>query len=304
MIAASAPGKLNLSFGVGALDGHGFHSVMSLYQAVDIWETVTVEPAEEWQVGVSGRAISEQLTMIPTDRTNLVVRAGLALAQQLDLAHTQPIHYQILKQIPVSAGLAGGSADAAAALLATDALWCSGLDEATLADVASRLGSDVPFALLGGAALGTGRGEILQPLDLDFKTHWVLIPDLDGLSTPTVYRRLDELRAAAGADPRQFHEPEHPSALIDALRKHDLRGVAEHMHNDLQAAAIDLKPSIAVTIERAEALGGLRAMVSGSGPTVAVLCADADAARALGTEFPRSIVTSSTIEGSYLEMGC
>lgn len=304
MIAASAPGKLNLSFGVGALESNGFHSVMSLYQAVDIWETVTVEPADDWGVGVSGKVAAQQLQMIPTDRSNLVVRAGLALAQLLDLANPQPIHYQILKQIPVSAGLAGGSADAAAALLATDALWCSGADEAMLADVASRIGSDIPFALLGGSALGTGRGEILEPLEIDFKTHWVLIPDLDGLSTPTVYRRLDELRSQAGADPKQFHSPERPDALIAALRARDIDAVAEHMHNDLEAAAIDLNPSIATTIERAEALGGLRAMVSGSGPTVAVLCRDASSAELIGAEFAGSIVTQSTIEGSYLEIGC
>ena len=304
MIAASAPGKLNLYFGVGALDHHGFHDVVSLYQAVDIWETVTVEPDDEWSVGISGKAVAEQLAMIPTDRSNLVVRAGIALAEQLELANPQPIHYQILKQIPVSAGLAGGSADAAAALLATDALWCSGLDEATLADVAARLGSDIPFALLGGTAIGTGRGELLQRLEVAFETHWVLIPDFAGLSTPLVYRRLDELRVAAGADPRQYHSAAQPEALISALKGHDLEGVASHMHNDLQAAAIDLKPSILETIRRAEAMGGLRAMVSGSGPTVAVLCASAADASAIGAEFPGSIVTRSTTEGSYLEMGC
>lgn len=304
MIAASAPGKLNLYFGVGALDSHGFHEVVSLYQAVNVWETVSVEPADEWRVGVSGKAVADQLRMIPTDGTNLVVRAGLELAEQLEFADPQPIHYQIQKQIPVSAGLAGGSADAAAALLATDALWCSGVDEAVLADVASKIGSDVPFALLGGTAIGTGRGEILEPLEIEFKTHWVLIPDLDGLSTPSVYRRLDELRTEAGADPRQYHAPQRPIELITALKNRDLAAVAASMHNDLQQAAIDLKPSIAATIARAEALGGLRAMVSGSGPTVAVLCEDAAAATEIGQQFAGSIVTHSTTEGSYLELGC
>jgi 4-diphosphocytidyl-2-C-methyl-D-erythritol kinase len=304
MISASAPGKLNLYFGVGALETSGFHDVISLYQAVDVWETVTVEPAADWGVGVSGRIAAEQLPMIPTDRTNLVVRAALTLADYLDFADPQPIRFQILKRIPVSAGLAGGSADAAAALLATDALWCSGVDEAVLADCAAKVGSDVPFALLGGTALGTGRGEKLEPLTSNTKTHWVLIPDFEGLSTPAVYRKLDDLRREAGADPLQFHAPTRPSELIAALQSGDLRSVAEHMHNDLELAAIALKPTLANTIAKAEELGALRAMVSGSGPTVAALCEDADAANRVAAEFIGAIVTSSTSEGSYLELGC
>ena len=304
MIAASAPGKLNLYFGVGRLEPTGYHSVVSLYQAVDIWETVSVEASEEWSVAVSGRVAAEQLPMIPTDKSNLVVRAGLTIAAQLAIPDPQPIRYQILKQIPVSAGLAGGSADAAAALLATDALWCSGLDEAALADCASRIGSDVPFALLGGTALGTGRGEVLERLPDGPTTHWVLVPDLAGLATPSVYRRLDELRREAGADPEKFHAPERPTELLAAVEKGDLTGIAEHMHNDLQAAAIDLRPELAETIERLEAAGALRAMVSGSGPTIAALCEDAASAARIAAGFPGALVTKSTVEGSYLELGC
>lgn len=304
MIAASAPGKLNLFFGVGPLRVDGFHDVVSLYQALNVWETVTVEPADEWGVGVSGRVVAEQLAMIPTDRSNLVVRAGLRLAEQAGLTDPGPLHYQILKQIPVSAGMAGGSADAAAALLASDAIWGTDFDEAKLADCAAKLGADVPFSLLGGTALGTGRGDRLERIDSDFKTHWVMIPDLGGLATPLVYRKLDELRAEAGADPMQFHAARRPDELILAMQEQDLELFAKQLHNDLQPAAISLKPSIAETIARAEELGGLRAMISGSGPTVAVLCRDAEAAKEIGSHFASAIVTTSTNEGSYLELGC
>lgn len=304
MIAASAPAKLNLSFAVGGLRDDGYHSVVSLYQALDVWETVSVETSPDWTVSISGRVAADQLHMIPTDHSNLVVRAGLRLANHLDYQDPQPLNYQILKQVPVSAGLAGGSADAAAALLATDAIWCSGIPADVMAALASELGSDVPFSLLGGTALGTERGENLEPIPNDFVTNWVLIPELSGLSTPLVYQKLDRLRESAGLDPSGVATPQRPTELIEALQGGDLASVARHMHNDLEPAAIALMPSLATTIERATALGGLRAMVSGSGPTVAVLCESAETARALGENFPGSLVTRSTSDGSYLELGC
>jgi 4-diphosphocytidyl-2-C-methyl-D-erythritol kinase len=233
-----------------------------------------------------------------------VVRAGLRLANHLGYTDPQALHYQVLKQIPVSAGLAGGSADAAAALLATDAIWCSGVDSSALAALAGELGSDVPFSLLGGTALGTERGENLEPIPNDVLTHWVLIPELSGLSTPLVYKKLDEMRLSTGLDPSEVATPQRPTELIAALRSGDLGAIALHMHNDLEQAAIALMPSLADTIERATSLGGLRAMVSGSGPTVAVLCESAESAKSLSEQFTGSLVTRSTKDGSYLELGC
>lgn len=255
-VAASAPGKINLFFTVGALQSDGYHEVVSIYHALNLRETVSVETADEFSLSVSGITGG-----VPTDASNLAARAVSYISPEAVSIHIE-------KQVPVAGGMGGGSADAAAALVAASTLFNTPFElEATVS-----LGADVPFAILGGTALGKGKGELLTPLDTKGVLHWVLVPSSTGLSTPEVYRRLDELRPVASE--------RDPQPMIDALASGDLAAIAANLHNDLQQAALDLRPELQETIDALERAGALKAMVSGSGPTVLALAANlGDAAR-------------------------
>lgn len=255
-VTANAPGKINLFFTVGALQNDGYHEVVSIYHALNLRESVSVERADAFSLSVGGITGG-----VPTDSSNLAAKAVAYISDE-----TVSIHIE--KQVPVAGGMGGGSADAAAALLAASTLFNVPFElEATVS-----LGADVPFAVLGGTALGRGKGELLTPLDTKGVLHWVLVPSTEGLSTPAVYRRLDELRPVA--------EERDPQPMIDALAVGDLAAIAAWMHNDLQLAALDLRPELQETMNALERAGALKAMVSGSGPTILALAANLeDAAR-------------------------
>ena len=261
-ITVRAPAKINLHLGVGAPREDGFHPLMTVYHAVDLHDDVTVSDAEEWSVVVTGGAEG-----VPCDDTNLAVRAGRALAAHhgLDRAARIEIH----KGIPVAGGMAGGSADAAATLVALDRHWHLDSGDAVLFALAAELGSDVPFGLVGRNALGTGRGEQVEQLPgVESPRWWVVVPSPgEGLSTPAVYRRYDELRPDAPA------QPAAPYRLVEFLED-PVAEVAALLHNDLQVAAVDLRPGLVDLLAAGEAAGALRGMVSGSGPTCVFLCAD------------------------------
>ncbi|MFM6965943.1 MAG: 4-(cytidine 5'-diphospho)-2-C-methyl-D-erythritol kinase [Rhodoluna sp.] len=277
-VSASAPGKTNLFFAVGPLQEDGFHEVASIYLALNLREQVSVTPAAEWSVSVSGNVSVEQLASVPTGAENLVVKAAHRVAELAGI-DAQPIAFEIDKHVPVAGGMGGGSADAAAALLAVNSLWCAGV-ESQLTDSVN-LGADVPFAVSGGIAIGLGRGEKLTAIEAVPELNLVLVTSGEGLSTPAVYKRLDELRSAAGNDPNHAAKAEVPSALIDALKAGDLGVIATLLSNDLQAAALDLRPDLAKTIEDGISAGALTGFVSGSGPTVAFLVSDANSAEEL-----------------------
>ena len=274
-VTASAPGKINLFFTVGALQPDGFHEVVSIYQALNLRETVTVRAAEEFSLTVSG--ITEG---VPTDETNLAIKAAKFVSRS-------PLAIHIEKSVPVAGGMGGGSADAAAVVVAASKM----LGAKVTASETVALGSDVPFAILGGTALGTGRGELLAPLETAGEFHWVLVPAPFGLSTPEVYRTLDELRP----------EPEERDAmpLIAALRKGVPSDIAPLLHNDLQQAALHLRPELQETIDALESAGALRAMVSGSGPTILALVESADEAMRIA-EACGGIATSGPALGAHL----
>lgn len=278
---ASAPGKINIFFKVGALKSDGYHEVLSVYQALDLRETVSVTSAESWRVSVSGNISSEQISAVPTGEENLVVRAAKVIADLAGLERAHPINFEITKNVPVAGGMGGGSADAAAALLAVDELWCTGVDGEALMNSAAELGADIPFALLGGTAIGVGKGDKLEPIDDVKRLHWVLVPMDAGLSTPRVYAKLDEIRSARGENPEQVETPSKPYELISALQLGDARAVAKHLHNDLQEAAVALMPELSITMHAGLAAGALAAMVSGSGPTVAMLAESEAAAESI-----------------------
>ncbi|QBJ97595.1 4-(cytidine 5'-diphospho)-2-C-methyl-D-erythritol kinase [Rhodococcus sp. ABRD24] len=272
-IAVRAPSKVNLHLAVGDLREDGYHELSTVFQALSLTDDLSVVPAETLTVRVRG----EGAASVPTDRTNLVWKAAEILAAEAGIAPA--VEISIDKGIPVAGGMAGGSADAAAALVALNELWRLGLSRDELDGFAARLGSDVPFSLHGGTAVGTGRGEKLLPVLSRSTFHWVLALAKGGLSTPTVFRELDRLRSE-GAPPRVGDVAD----LMHALATGDAAALAPLLGNDLQAAALSLAPGLRRTLRAGVTAGALAGIVSGSGPTCAFLCADAESAVQVGAE--------------------
>jgi 4-diphosphocytidyl-2-C-methyl-D-erythritol kinase len=270
-VTVRVPAKINLYLGCGPCDPDGYHELTTVFHAVSLFDEVTVTPADGLAVRVHGEGAAD----VPADADNLAARAAIALARRAGVHPT--VHIAINKGIPVAGGMAGGSADAAATLVACDVLWGTDLDREALHEVAAALGSDVPFALHGGTALGTGRGDRLTPVLARGEYHWVLALADGGLSTPAVYAEFDRQRAAAAVPSVQ------PSAdaVLAALRTGDPLALGRALDNDLQPAALALRPALARTLEAGRELGAVGALVSGSGPTCAFLARDADGAVAL-----------------------
>ncbi len=277
-VTVRVSGKVNVQLAVGPPRSDGFHDLANVFLAVALHDRVTATPAPRLAVTCAGPGAEH----VPLDGDNLAARAATLLA--VHHGRAPDVRLDILKDIPVAGGMAGGSADAAAALVACDALWGTDTPAAELAELAAGLGSDVPFALLGGAALGEGRGERLTPLPVAGTLHWVFALADGGLSTPEVYRECDRLRAAAVPEPRP--DP----ALLAALRAGDAAALAARLDaaNDLQPAALSLRPALADTLAAGRAAGALAGLVSGSGPTCAFLAADAAGAAALADRLTAS----------------
>jgi len=274
VVHARAPGKINVFLRVGALLDDGYHDVASAYQAVSLYEDVRASPADDFSVAVTG---SVDLSGVPTDGSNIAIKAARLLARRADFRGG--VALEIDKHVPVAGGMGGGSADAAATLLACDALWGTGLSREELLGLASELGADVPFAFTGGTAIGTGRGDQLSPALATGQFQWVLALAEGGLSTPEVYRELDAHRQRHAQD--IFPAPQTPSVdanVLQALRAGDPHMLAEVLGNDLQAPALHLRPELTRVLELGEENGALAGLVSGSGPTIAFLAADLDAA--------------------------
>ncbi|KNB54459.1 4-diphosphocytidyl-2C-methyl-D-erythritol kinase [Streptomyces caatingaensis] len=263
-VTVRVPAKVNVQLAVAGPRADGFHALANVFLAVSLYDHVTVTPADSLRITCSGPDADQ----VPLDASNLAARAALALAGRY--GRTADVHLHIDKDIPVAGGMAGGSADGAGALLACDALWGTGASRAELLDICASLGSDVPFGLTGGAALGEGRGEVLTPLETGGTFHWVFAVADGGLSTPAVYGECDRLRAASGTDPGPA-QPAASPALLAALRAGDAAALASAVSNDLQPAALSLRPSLASTLAAGTEAGALAALVSGSGPTAAFL---------------------------------
>lgn len=263
-VTASAPAKINLHLGVGPVRPDGFHPLATVYQAIGLVDEVTVRPAAAYEVSVTGDS-RLHLDAVPLDTSNIAVRAATLLARhhQLDEA----VAIAIDKQIPVAGGMAGGSADAAATLVACDALWGLGSSREHLLAVAAELGSDVPFALVGGTAIGSGRGETVVPAMVRGTYWWVAVESPDGLSTPAVYRGFDLLHADVAVP-----DPEIPEPLMEALRNHDVQKLGLSLHNDLERAAIRQRPELEDVLRAGLAAGALGGLVSGSGPSCLFVC--------------------------------
>ncbi|TQJ31627.1 4-(cytidine 5'-diphospho)-2-C-methyl-D-erythritol kinase [Microbacterium sp. SLBN-146] len=271
-VRVRAPGKLNVFFEVGGVQDDGYHDVASAYQAVSLYEEVWASHSDDFTVSVSGSIDS---TDVPLDDRNLAVRAARLVARTA--GYEGGVHLDIVKGVPVAGGMGGGSADAAAALVACDALWGTDLGGQRLQRLAARLGADVPFAMLGGTAIGTGRGDQLSPALAKGRFDWVIVPSSEGLSTPEVYSHLDRMRGAS--DIRPTSSPDVDPAVLQALRAGDAVALAAALRNDLQTAALSLRPSLRDLLELGESIdSSLGGIVSGSGPTVAFLAEGPEAA--------------------------
>ncbi|GIJ00637.1 4-diphosphocytidyl-2-C-methyl-D-erythritol kinase [Sediminihabitans luteus] len=262
-VRVRAPGKVNLALCVGAPREDGYHPLVTIFQAVSLVEDLELTTTPEGS-GISLAVSGLHAEAVPTDATNLAWRAVELVAARLGVE--PDVRIDIVKGVPVGGGMAGGSADAAAALVAADHLWDGGLPRDELHGLAAELGSDVPFGLLGHTAVGTGRGHLLTPAMTRGDLHWAFATRTRGLSTPAVFRAFDE--HVGGPDELA---PDDVAPLMAALRRGDAVAVGAALRNDLQAASLALAPELAETIEVAEGAGSLGAIVSGSGPTVAAL---------------------------------
>lgn len=303
-VVASSPGKVNVYFAVGAFLKDGFHDVASCYQALNLREKVLVELTGSFSIDFAGPFERESQLHVPKDTTNLVYRAGQELKELGSAMGSDKVSFVIHKRVPIAGGMAGGSADAAAALVALNSLFGSKLDE-KLPEAAAKLGSDVPFSLMGGTAIGIGRGEVLSKVADGPALHWVMTPNPAGLSTPQVYRQLDIMRINEGINVSALEAPEVPEELLEAIASGDVEAIAKLMHNDLEIAAVAMLPELADTLRAGQKAGSVRSMVSGSGPTIAHLAKNAIHAEQIATRLKAagypSLVTYTSNSGTRLE---
>ncbi|WP_181874406.1 4-(cytidine 5'-diphospho)-2-C-methyl-D-erythritol kinase [Marinitenerispora sediminis] len=287
-VTVRVPAKVNLQLAVGPAREDGYHDLVNVFHAVSLFDEVTVTRAEPGpsRLSVAG-GLDSHTARVPLDGTNLAARAAELLAREAGVEAAVSIH--LAKAIPVAGGMAGGSADAAATLVACNTLWRAGLSDADLHALAARLGSDVPFPLLGGSAVGTGRGEHLTPMPCGGRFTWVFALAEGGLSTAAVFGEYDRLRPDA---PR----PEPDPSLAAALAAGDAPALGAALSNDLQRAALSLRPELRRTLDAGRAAGALGAIVSGSGPTCAFLAADGAAAGEIAAALAESGHCARTVQ--------
>ena len=281
-VTVRAPGKINLYLAVGDRQENGYHDLTTVFHAVSLVDEVTVRSADVLSLEITGEGADQ----LPLDHRNLAWQAAELMADHVGLAPDVAI--AIDKSIPVAGGMGGGSADAAAVLVAINSLWELGVPRRDLHMLAAKLGSDVPFALHGGTALGTGRGEELATVLARNTFHWVLAFAEGGLSTPAVFSELDRLRLDEnGTRPRNRATPQRldePGPVLAALAAGDPEQLAPLLGNELQAAALSMHPALRRVLRAGTEAGALAGIVSGSGPTCTFLCRSAPAAIDVGTE--------------------
>lgn len=280
-VVVRAAAKVNLSLKVGAVQLDGFHPVETLYQAVDLFDEITATRSN----GISLEFSGESADQIPVDETNLAWRAARLLADHAGVEAN--VHLAIHKEIPVAGGMAGGSADAAGSLVACDLLWGLQTPRNELLDLAAQLGSDIPFSVVGGMELGRGRGDELTTVLNRGEYHWVFVLSKAGLSTPAVYKEFDRLQLAEAdfaISPK----------LLQSVASGEIKTAAKYFENDLQDAALSLRPDLRRVLEAGTEAGAWAAIVSGSGPTLAFLAKSASAALDLSIELQASGLVTRT----------
>ncbi len=296
-VTVRAPAKINVYLGVGKVRPDGFHPLETVYQAVSLYDDVTVTSADEWSVTTIVEGAHVDGSAVPDDDTNIAIRAGKALAAHHRL-DDRAATIEVRKSIPVAGGMAGGSADAAATLVALDRLWNLDTSDEELLAIAAELGSDVPFALVGGTATGTGRGEVVTPVEDNGTWWWVVVFNDEGLSTPSVYGAYDLLE---GGD----HDYRIRQPMLDELAAPgDAEGLAVFLYNDLEDAAFNLRPDLQTAAEAALECGAVSSLVSGSGPTMLALATDAEDARGIAGRladrgYLRTAVVNGPVAGAH-----
>lgn len=248
------PAKINLSLGVGPRRNDGYHELATIFQAVDLYDKISVVKSDEIELKMIGHEAAE----LPVDGKNLAVKAAKLLRHRYGTP-ALGAKIEITKKIPIAGGMAGGSGNAAAVLLACNMIWRLGLSKKQLAELALEVGSDVPFLLSGGTAVGYGRGEKLTELPNSGKLNWVLATSRHGMSTPRVFEMFDAMKSSGDITP--------PDALVEALANNDRLAIAELLRNDLQPAVLSMRPDLRQVLAAGERAGALASIVSGSGPT-------------------------------------
>ena len=281
-VTVQVPAKVNLQLSVGPKEADGYHEVATVFQAISLFDNVKVAAADQFSIMVSG----DYTNGVPLDQSNLVYKAIELMADKFDT--DKNLEISIEKSIPVAGGMAGGSADAAAVLLGIDQLYRLGLSKDELGEIARKLGSDVPFMLHGGTAVGRGHGDEITPALSRGNYHWVIAVSSTGLATPAVYAECDRLRT--GLD---IKAPTLNDELLQALLSGDATRVGKSLSNDLQSAACSIRPALRLILDTGQEYGALGGVVSGSGPSVAFLVADEDHSLDLAVA-----LTSSGVVGS------
>ncbi len=292
-VTVRVPGKVNLQLSVGPLRPDGYHDIATLFQAVSIFDDVKValsgerDRKERFSIEIK----ADHPHGIPTDKSNLAYIAAELMFNRFQLE--TPIDITIEKRIPVAGGMAGGSANAAGVIVAIDSLFSLGLSKSEMEEIGAEIGSDVPFSISGGTAVGTGRGEQLTPALARGEYSWVLALSSNGLSTPAIYKECDRLREGMEISAPQINE-----SLMHALRSGDAKALGKSLQNDLQPAACSIRPALRLILDVGMDYGALGGIVSGSGPTVAFLAEDEDHALDLVVALTSSGVVGNVVRAS------
>ena len=289
-VTARVPPKVNLQLSVGPLGSDGFHEVTTVFQAISLFDDVTVATADKGE-GIKISITGQTSGGVPADNSNLAVKAAQLMIKNYDLP--QDLVIKLKKEIPVAGGMAGGSADAAGVIVGLDSLFELGLSRDVMESVGSKIGSDVPFSICGGVAIGTGRGDQITPALAKGSYNWVLALSGQGLATPSVYQECDRLREGLSIAAPVVSEP-----LMQALRAGDAKALGKALTNELQPAACSLRPALRLVLDVGVDYGALGGIVSGSGPTVAFLVSDDDHAMDLTVALSSSGVVSSVVRAS------
>ena len=289
-VVARVPAKVNLQLAVGPLGNDGFHEVTTVFQAISLFDDVTVATAPE-NNGISIQITGQTSTGVPSDNSNLAVKAAALMIKKYDLPND--LNIKLKKEIPVAGGMAGGSADAAGVIVGLDSLFELGLSRDEMEMVGSKIGADVPFSICGGVAIGTGRGDQITPALFKGSYNWVLALSGQGLATPSVYAECDRLREGLS-----ISTPVVSEQLMQALRAGDAKALGKSLSNDLQPAACSLRPALRLVLDVGIDYGALGGIVSGSGPTVAFLVKDDEHAMDLTVALSSSGVISSVVRAT------
>ena len=289
-VVARVPAKVNLQLSVGPLGDDGFHEVTTVFQAISLFDDVTVATTAE-NSGLVISVTGETAKGVPADSSNLAIKAAELMIKEYELPSDLSI--KLKKEIPVAGGMAGGSADAAGVIVGLDSLFELGLSRDEMELLGSKIGSDVPFSICGGVAIGSGRGDQITPALAKGNYNWVLALSGQGLATPSVYQECDRLREGLS-----ISAPVVSEQIMQALRAGDAKALGKALTNELQPAACSLRPALRLVLDVGIDYGALGGIVSGSGPTVAFLVSDDDHAMDLTVALSSSGVVSSVVRAN------